>query len=174
MDEAKDNILDKVAAKGLILPKGPTNGFTRSYLEKNTNSSLFAKYLVKLNNKWDQKCAQENRAYAYIDQKSTNRNISEWRKQGKMAFDHMLKSKRNRYFLEKQTIKEVTIQNPIFKNDIKIYIHKSTSYLTKSELGPALIYFHGGGAVMMTAQIYSHIMVCNMFVPKTSQVLLFI
>ena len=85
MDEAKDNILDKVAAKGLILPKGPTNGFTRSYLEKNTNSSLFAKYLVKLDNKWDQKCAQENRAYAYIDQKSTNRNISEWRKQGKIS-----------------------------------------------------------------------------------------
>ena len=159
MDEKKDSILSQVAAKGLILPKGPTNGFTRAYLEQNTNSSIFAKYKDKLTNNWDLKCAKEIRSFEYINHNTQKRDINEWRKQGKMAFSQMIKSKSNKAFLEKQVVKEISIKNPIFKNDIKIYIHKPLSSSKAMGSGPALVYFHGGGAVLLNAKLYSHIMV---------------
>ena len=75
MDGEKDSILDQVAAKGLILPKGPTNGFTKAYLEKNAQSSLFSKYLEKLKNNWDSNCAKETRLFAYVDQQKSKPNV---------------------------------------------------------------------------------------------------
>ena len=76
MDGGKDSILDQVAANGLILPKGPTNGFTRAYLEKNAQSSLFSKYLEKLKNNWDSNCAKETRLFAYMDHQKSKPDIT--------------------------------------------------------------------------------------------------